>query len=618
MGVAERKFNYQIKSLMHFNYPYMDEPGDGMGDEIKQLEWEAAGDAKFVGTEIPIAESVAGTPYFGYRCLQTAGSSDYLSASVFNNYLHIKSAKNYEYEFFIRKTSSAAGNIVALLDNSDNELFAIKTTAADYIAVTSSELDNLSVQSTTALTLETWQHVRIRISEGTLTILLDGVSDYSGSVTGNVTGVASIRLGGFPGQLDEFMIRHAVSNNQVPTEPYRGYIETYGIGGDGHNGSLVLTSGTSYINTSYKISSIESTTKFTVNSLTEATNSVGIQGQAVAGDELMILKTQMVDGNLGPGESGLYCFRKILEVTSTSFTLETPVTGMSFTQEDLTNYAIEAILVPNYQSVSIESGATVSVVKYSELYGGLCVFRSRGNVSIAGKILPSGYGHMRRDYYVMSHNDLPERFIMASGGGVIILSDATVSAGSAARIGATWSGELGPGARTSSGRTVVHGNNSGAGYGGGGSRGKCPASSVSVGRGGAGGVGYSGGGGMIYPSSDTNPSYTNWDACTQGTKQGINVPGRDATIADNRTPRGVLLDRPIVRIPASTDGYYRPRGGYSGTNIMIICKKIIIDGAALSSGGEGGAAATTSTYATATGASGGGTGMCYLAYEECE
>ena len=36
--MSKRNFG-AIKSLLHFDYPYFNEPGDGLGDEIDIMAW---------------------------------------------------------------------------------------------------------------------------------------------------------------------------------------------------------------------------------------------------------------------------------------------------------------------------------------------------------------------------------------------------------------------------------------------------------------------------------------------------------------------------------------------------------------------------------------------------
>ena len=116
MGIGVRKFSRYVKILMHFDYPYFAEAGDGLRDEIGTLSWSKVGSAELVGVEQPVMIVVTGTPKFGWRCLQTESNSDYIMANVNDNYLDINSATNYEFECFIRKVTATAGNILIIAE----------------------------------------------------------------------------------------------------------------------------------------------------------------------------------------------------------------------------------------------------------------------------------------------------------------------------------------------------------------------------------------------------------------------------------------------------------------------------------------------------------------------
>ena len=250
----------------------------------------------------------------------------------------MKSGKNYEIEFFIRKTNASAGNIVNMLDDSDNNKFTISTDANNKIAVTCATM-SIAGTSDAALTLNTWTHVRVRISNGNAYIYVNGVLSYSGTCSLEVQNITKIRLGGFIGQLDEFMIRHALSNDNVPGVPYKGYIDTYGIGGTGKQGALNLTTGTNKINTYYYANTIIDSQTFRVHAMGSSNAYIGMHGDAQPGDEVMIWKEQLSSaGKLEGTESGLYAFRKIKSVTGTQFTLDSPVTEFSMTPEDTQKY----------------------------------------------------------------------------------------------------------------------------------------------------------------------------------------------------------------------------------------------------------------------------------------
>ena len=597
MGVATRKFNRHIKTLMHFDYPYFAEPGDGLRDEIGVLSWEKAGNAKLVGVEIPVAENVPGTPKFGYRCLQTSAGSDYIESAVNNNYLDIKTAKHYEIEFFIRKTNAAAGNIVNFLNGEDSSLFTISTNANNYIVLTSEAMSIAGATSTAALTLNTWDYVKVRINEGHVYIYVNGVLSYTGLCELQVEGVSKIRLGGFIGQLDEFLIRDSISGDNVPGVPNQGYIDTYGIGGTGKQGDLNLTSGTNYINSGNTVSSFESPTKFTVSGLWAG----GMHGIPSEGDEVFIVLRDAKDSSSleAHPDIGKYALKTIKSRTGSTFELTEPITEFPVSSDLFTKYNVYVMSVPNYTSVLIDTNATVQ--PYSI---GYVLFRSKGDVRINGKILTSGIATpWRKDLFQMTHNHLLERFIINLGGGVMILSEGTVTAGDNARIGAVHSG-AGKAGQPVYGRNQ-RGVEGGSGYG---SSGGTPdkngvPSTLASGAGGVGGGGsgagyqweYTGNGFPAGYLGATGGGYYGAGG-TQGKVVGSNSSGW-YSCGGGALGSGGSLSNGRYTIP--------------GSCVLIICKKIAISMNAISTGG-----CVTPWNNSAQGLGGAGCGMCYLAYEE--
>ena len=57
-----------IKSLLHFDFPYFNEPGDGLGDEVGLETWSGNSNVLLAGNKIPKAATA--TPKFGYQVIQ--------------------------------------------------------------------------------------------------------------------------------------------------------------------------------------------------------------------------------------------------------------------------------------------------------------------------------------------------------------------------------------------------------------------------------------------------------------------------------------------------------------------------------------------------------------------
>ena len=255
------------------------------------------------------------------------------------------------------------------------------------------------------------------------------------------------------------------------------------------------------------------------------------------------------------------------------------------------------------------------------------MFRCKGNVTVNGKLITSGIAANeahggRIDYYQMTHYHLPERFITGNGGGVIILSEGRVTIPDTARVGGTWDGSIMAGTGGASGAHA--GTAGGSGYGGGGSG--CAVSSSK--RGGAGGVGGGGGcgGGWcngLAPNENGNKNAKNyvvgyWTGGSQGCGtsnskyQHGGCQGGDMSYDPTRKEsmdmnRGTSNNGPLMAHNTAAKSY-----SYSGANVMIICKILEASMSAISTGGSGG---SSTSYGDSP-ASGGGTGMCYLAYQE--
>ena len=94
-----RKFG-TIKSLLHFDYPYFNEPNDGLGDEVSGEVWTRVGNTKLAGNEIPY--DVQGTPKFGYRCAYFPDTTSAIQGTNASGIFNLSPSGNYEIEAFIR------------------------------------------------------------------------------------------------------------------------------------------------------------------------------------------------------------------------------------------------------------------------------------------------------------------------------------------------------------------------------------------------------------------------------------------------------------------------------------------------------------------------------------
>ena len=278
----------KIKALLHFDYPYFGEPGDGCGDEIGVETWTRQGNTKFVGTEIPNDVIVDYTPRFGYRCAQFAHATDCLRGTNSSGIWNLSSNGEYEIEMFIRLISPTAGNILALRNNSA-ELFVLSKNASNQLALVSGSL-GLDKTATKTVGLKVWSHIVVRLSSGTARVFLDGNEVFSQAMTGSATlAVSEVCLGGFVGQMDEFIFRHfaGAGTPTVPVRPYQGVLGVQKIGGFGNGkmGNIEISAyGQTQINSYAKVEGVIDTQNIIVSSWKN-----GIYGLPVVGDELMLI-----------------------------------------------------------------------------------------------------------------------------------------------------------------------------------------------------------------------------------------------------------------------------------------------------------------------------------------
>ncbi len=102
-----------------------------------------------------------------------------------------------------------------------------------------------------------------------------------------------------------------------------------------------------------------------------------------AGDEIMIIQVQ--DG-AGTGVAGQYEFADIEEVTGNDIVLETALTNDygSGTFDASASSAAQAIRVPNYTTVNVLSGGSMTCSGWNGRTGGVVVFRAMSSLTFSG------------------------------------------------------------------------------------------------------------------------------------------------------------------------------------------------------------------------------------------
>lgn len=458
---GRRRFDDTMISLMHFNYPYTDEPGDGMRDEVGKLNWTKFGNAKFVGTEQPVAEVVTDTPKFGWRCLQTAANTDYLYATNDSGLLNISKTDNketFEVEMFIRITSLVNGNILTLL-KSNVPVFTISVENSKISVIA----DGINATTSSSPTISAWTHLFINIYDKKCKIFMDGNLLSTAAITGGTIEANEIRLGGIVGQIDEFKLNMNSSelNPIVPLQPYQNIITQSSIGGFGTGslGDVTISSANTNINTTAIIQTSDQ------QSFTIGSSSVGTTGQFVIGDKVMI----HVSLNKTYSESkdlGKFSIREITNVIDNVITLNSPIDEFIL---NTSNYYIQIIKIPQYNTLTVSSnGSIVPDAWNTSTGGGLVALTTKSDCTITGNITTVKKGIERNDNSIFCHDDLQDRFLLT--GNVFILCNGILTV--SGYLGGDWDGSLTSGAGGSGGaspRSKASGGNGAAGkYSGGG------------------------------------------------------------------------------------------------------------------------------------------------------
>lgn len=578
-----RRFNSHLKALLHFDFPYYAEQGDGLGDDIGNFAWSRVGGAKLVGTDFPADEIVAGTPKFGYRCLHTSSPSQYIKGTI-------NSAQSYsavDISLWVRLKSNSNANLISLCDGDTNRLYIGGLTSGS-LSLTLAGSGSLSTQQT--LPLGQWCFIQVQVDTTHWAVYINGSLADQGDRSGAIGSFNNIRIGGADCYIDEFALRDQFSSTQLPTAPINAVcnINDFGGFGSGNRGNVTITV-SGVLNSTALFKSSVGTTRIRLDDVRK-----GILGDFTKDDEVLLLGIR----------TGEYCIRKIASVDYTNpmyINLVDPYSTSLINENFPYIEGIQLIQVPTFNTLTVPAGVTLYTPIVDPWSGGVMAFKVKGNCTINGSLISVERGGDRTDSYQLSHSGLIDRFLpKGMGGGIFIFCGGTFTASSGARIGAPWSGAGKGGEPTTSGR----GGNGGAGYGGGGG-----SDTDSYTLGGRGGVGGGGGG------SDSQPraSYTGCDAGGNG-RTGGDFTYESTKGYDNRKGGTQTTTAGAVGINGGgggAGGVGTSRAGAknsSGASVVLIANAISIDEAALSTGGQGGNAENNENEG-----GGGGTGFCYIA-----
>lgn len=421
-----RKFDNDILSLMHFDFPYTGETGDGMRDEIGVLSWEKIGNATFVGTEQPVAAVVANTPKFGWRCLQTSATTDYLKAAEATGRLNLDKAGTWEMEAFVRRTGATAGNVIALC-HEDTEVFSVSLAEA-VITVLG---DGISLTTSASSAASTWTHLCVRISGGTCYVFLDGVDVGNTTITAGTIEADEIRLGGFLGQMDEFRLRRKAGSELpvIPEHPYQGTIPTKSLGGfgDGSRGDVTISAANVDINTTAIVQS------GTPQALSIGSQAVGQYGPILPGDKVMI-HVSLGRTAADTEQLGKFAVRNVANFAGDTVTLDRPIDEFVLEPQ---NYYIQAIKIPQFNTLTVSAGGSIVPKAWNTTTGGgMVALVTKGDCVVTGNIVSFGKGIKHADDMAFCHSMMQERFLLT--GNVFILCGGTLTV--TGHLGATWDG----------------------------------------------------------------------------------------------------------------------------------------------------------------------------------
>lgn len=474
-----------IKSLLHFDFPYQYEDNSGLLDEVSSETWTRSDGVKFVGTEQPCDEIKSGFPKFGYRCFYSSNGNTILTASNNHETFSISKSSGFEFAFFINP--SGFGNILVLTKN-DNAIFSLSLLEYNKLSINGQE-------STKSISLNSWQYIVIRFSGGKITLFVNGSEFFSVSDSSENLSPDKLILGGFVGAIDEFSARAGTSNPALPASPIQAdYIsQSDNLFGTGELGDVTFSTG-GRINCYAMINSANQNSL----SLGDWTNgSVGtIEFSPKIGSEVFI----HVSAKKGTDENllGKYSFRHINNISGSNIILDKPVDEFSIS-DALNNYYVQIITVPNFKTLTINQNVTINPLRYSDKTGGgIIIFRSSENTRINGNIISYGFGRGRDDSLLLTHSKIISNFVLAFGGNIFIASK-KFSASDSSRIG-----HSGDGSNKGGISYYYEGHPGGNGYGGGGAPSNDSSSNLSS-PGTDGVVGYGGGGGILHENIRKTP-----------------------------------------------------------------------------------------------------------------
>ena len=373
------------------------------------------------------------TPKFGYRCLYSQSSTDYVTASNSHGTFDINSSGPYTFEVFIQPKDSSAGNIISFVSG-NSDVLTLSITTSRTFKITCSAW-SLSLTGTVTAGLSTWVHVRAVINAGDIFLYVNNVQDAHTTITSGLSlKVTAIRVGGSHAFLDEFCFMNKAASASV-TVPYQGTLDITKAGGfgSGRDGTVnVDSASTVSVNMFGKVSKADGLA-FTANWETST-----LCSSIKAGDEVMFLVFHK--GNSSPDDLiGRFAFRNITGVSGNSFTVDKSVTEEFDMSDAFSKCYVYAYKIPHFSSFTF-TGTLLSS-------GHVTAFRCTGDVHWNGQC--GDYRPISLEAYrgshQMCHSDIPDR--MTPTHNILVFCGGTFTAPSTASIGSvgTAAGQASPG-----------------------------------------------------------------------------------------------------------------------------------------------------------------------------
>lgn len=422
---SRRLFDSSIKSVLHFDFPHANARIPGLHDEVGLESWNKAGNACFVSRFKPADITATNAPKFGYRSLCTQSASDYVYSTGNSGIFSFTSSVAFNLEIWTCLQSSTAGNIFAFM-NGSAELFTVSVTAERKIKVVCSTL-SINFTTSDTLPLNDWAHVRVGFSRGNgyVTVFINGTQCGEAYFTEQPIAVTSLRIGGANAYFDEFIFRHNNGGHSVTSSPVQGSFDIAKAGGygTGADGELSITSGTKTLNICAIVKSASGSTV----KIADFQGTGAVFPSINPGDEVLFLvmpKSKGVDSL-----AGLYAFRRVVDCSSGSLTLDSPVSDEFNMSDALNSYKVTVHRVPNLSGLTLAANASLRPDFYRVL-----TFRCTGNVTWHGKTALTSITGRTLDNWDLCHSDLPDRMIYSSHN-IFITCGGTFTADSSARIG---------------------------------------------------------------------------------------------------------------------------------------------------------------------------------------